>query len=181
MKEVRFAAITLYYAKSPTSTEFRYLFYVNKDYADLIHKLRTGSKNQVQLRISKPFKPRSTGYRSQNHRFRGQCGDISKQVDGFTPAEVARIMKGLAVGNGYPTKTLGVNMKKHKKVTMPESEANLSVEQEDILIKTVQEFADRNEYWLTEYTKDKPPRAYHAVGGRSETEMEVYWKQIQNE
>jgi hypothetical protein len=116
--------------------------------------------NQV---IPEPVKLRSTGYRSQNHRFRGHCRNIAQQLpvgpDGlkFSEREVADAMKRMAVDDGYPT------MMGPDGVETPVSEAHLTMAQENLLIMVTQRFADKHGITLTEL--DRYGRPYPTLGG----------------
>jgi hypothetical protein len=119
-------------------------------------------------------RPRSTGYRSQCNRFRGHCADIAAQVlDGkgepaYTEREIAEAMKRMAVEEGWPTH-LSVDG-----IEEPMSESTATVEQEDILLKVQQRFADLNDLFLTEYDDSAaPPIPYRSKGGRTRQEMEA--------
>jgi len=130
---------------------------------------RKGLK-QLAVRIQLPHRPRTTGPRSQNARFRGHVRAVTEQLnraDGpdYTEKEVADAMKRMAVSEGYPTK-LGPDG-----AEVPESEANLSVEDEKVLLDVVHRFADQHELYLWEYGEDGP---YKSVGGRTREEMQQY-------
>ena len=123
-------------------------------------------------------RPRSTGYRSQSNRFHGHCNDIAEQVVDargepvYTPAQVAAAMKRMAVSDGWPT------MLSLDGTEEPMSEANASVEQEMVLLRVQERFADEHGLWLREYDDSvAPPIPYKSIGGRTRREMEVYWRE----
>ena len=128
-----------------------------------------------RFRIDRPFRPRTTGYRSQSARFHGHCEDIAIQLviaeTGriYSPEEIADAFKRMAVEYGYPTH-LSVDG-----IEVPNSEADLSLEQESILLKVQQRYADIHGFWTTEYSQDGK-HTYRSVGGRTEEEMGRYWK-----
>ena len=139
-------------------------------------KVQTCSKcGQI---IKKAGKPRTTGYRSQNHRIRGFCASISEQVIQINPAwipgAVHDLMKMLAVEEGvWPV--LEVKDKKCQSFKLPLSEAFATVEQAGGLITVIQEFADRHGFWLWEY--DEIGQRFKSLGGRTHREMIEYEQQ----
>lgn len=132
---------------------------------------RCGEKHNGYVRISidTPARPRTTGPRSQEARFRGHCDDIAQQIPEYSATEIAEAMKRMAVSEGYPTH-LSLDG-----VETPDSTATLTVEQETILLRVQDRFADEHGLWVTEYDDTvKPPVAYRCVGGRTRKEMEAY-------
>lgn len=117
------------------------------------------------IEIKRPFRPRTTGRRSQCNRFRGGCRDIAEQL-GYEPEQIADALKRMAVEEGYPTRYAIDGAK------IPISEAACSVEEESLLIKVMNRFADQYSLYLTEYGDDGVP--YRTVGGRTRKEMEGY-------
>lgn len=110
----------------------------------------------------KPFRPRTTGPRSQENKFRGGCRDISEQLD--VPFEdVCEAIRRMAVEEGYPVKYT-IDGKE-----APISTARASREDEALLIRVMHRFADENNLYLTEY--DDEGKAFQTVGGRSREEM----------
>jgi len=113
--------------------------------------------------------PKSTGYRSQNSKVRGDSAAISEQIEGrWTPDMVYELMKRMAVSEGvYP----GIKYKTDKlTLVVPISMADADAVDADGLIKTIQEFADKNNFWLWKYTEDGLS-VYRSVGGRTMEEM----------
>ena len=113
--------------------------------------------------------PKSTGYRSQNSKVRGDCKSISEQIEGrWTPDMIYDLMKRMAVSEGvYP----GIRYKTDKiTLVVPISMADADSADADGLIKTIQEFADKNNFWLWKYTEDGLS-VYRSVGGRTPLEM----------
>lgn len=124
-----------------------------------------------RVRLGKPSQPRSTGYRSQNHRIRGHCKDISDQIKykEWNPGMVHDLMKLKAVETG------GYRYMKFGNYILPFSEADINKEEANLLIEIIQQFADERSFWLTEY--DDLGRKYKSVGGRTRSEMVEYEKQ----
>jgi hypothetical protein len=140
----------------------------------LLSEARKKGVTQLAWTIQLPYRPRSTGPRSQNSRIHGHAKDISEQLvddDGapiYTPDEVKEAMKRLAVKEGYPTKYSPIDDE-----VIPKPTRNASVEEAKLLSDVIQRFADEHGMWLTEYDDDGP---YKSVGGRSREEMEDYWR-----
>ncbi len=75
-----------------------------------------------RIRMDKPFVPRSTGYKSQNHHLRGHCKQIA-QFLGLTMSEVHETIKNeLAL---WPEKMINGP---HGERFVKESEADISME-----------------------------------------------------
>lgn len=124
-----------------------------------------------RIRIDRPFRPRTTGPRSQSARFRGHCEDLAQQIPGeYTAKQIADAMKRMAVADGYRTR-LSIDGTEE-----PVSEAELSMEEESLLLKVQQRYADVHGFWLTEYKDTEHPEqgTYRSVGGRSYAEMQEY-------
>lgn len=114
------------------------------------------------LECKKPFRPRTTGPRSQENRFRGGCRDISEQLD--VPFEdVCEAIRRMAVEEGYPVKYT-IDGKE-----APISTARASREEEALLIRVMHRFADENNLYLTEY--DNEGKIFQTIGGRNREEM----------
>ena len=129
-------------------------------------KIAEKYKGRCNLRISRPYSPRSTGPRCQEARIRGHEADIAVQAqsDKWEPDEVHLLMKALTVqaGKDFP-------YKKYKSIMIYASDAEINSIQANNLISTIQEFADKNNFYLTEY--DEKERPYKTRGGRSLKEM----------
>ena len=99
----------------------------------------------------------------------GWCADIAEQLvaGGQYPDasmdevkdRVYQAMKRMAVGDGYPQRTSPIDGCQE-----PESQALVSTEQDCILQKTIQKFADENGFYLTEIVEDKAVRCF---GGKA--------------
>lgn len=123
------------------------------------------------VEITRPKRSRSTGYRSQNSRFRGHCEDIARQLtdeDGLEiyPAHtIAEALKRMATDEGYPWR-ISLDGKRE-----PYSTAEVTLEEMKILLDVQQRFADESSLYLTEYDEKGIP--YRSIGGRSREEMEA--------
>jgi hypothetical protein len=137
---------------------------VPKEYRQALTLLldRSAKKHNgyVTVTLGTPKRPRTTGPRSQNSWVWGACQSIAGQLD----AEADRVyqaMKRMAVTEGYPTRYNPVDG-----VEEPESQRRVSVEQDAILIKVIQRFADENSLTLVEYVDGIPTET---VGGTRKT------------
>jgi len=100
-----------------------------------------------QVKISRPRKPRTTGWKSQNHHWRGHCRDIMEQT-GNSMTDVATALKEYAVEfYGYPEDEKFGKMK-------PRSEADLDTVEEGVLIDATHHFAASWGFYLKE-SEDK--------------------------
>jgi len=115
-----------------------------------------GKKFHVTL--GTPQKARSTGERSQNSCIHGWCDEVAEQL-ALPQEQVYDAIKRMAVGSrGYPTYC---NALDGMETPMPQRYA--SVEQAQMLIETIKEFADSNGLSLTEYIDGK---AQKCTGGK---------------
>ena len=116
----------------------------------------------VTITIGTPKRPRTTGPRSQNSKVWGMCSDISTHFEQngieMEAQKVYEAMKRMAVQEGYPTRFNPIDG-----IEEPESQSRVSVEQDQILINTIQRFADENSIPLTEY--DGIGRPVKTIGG----------------
>ncbi|MFW6120729.1 MAG: hypothetical protein ACOC80_07485 [Petrotogales bacterium] len=87
-----------------------------------------------KLRISQPFRPRSTGKKSQNHRINGFIQQICTET-GYNFVAMKYYLKKRAIGRGYPFYT---DPEGH---AVPKSEADISVEEAKLLIDEIEQFA----------------------------------------
>ena len=88
-----------------------------------------------QVKISRPKKPRTVGYKSQNHHINGHIQQICMETDNSFTAVKER-MKELALDRGYPYETLLDGS------VEPKSEADISSLEATYLIDTIHQFAD---------------------------------------
>lgn len=177
---------------------------IHNDWWSYINEIGEKTNDHFRIRVDHPFRPRTTGPRSQSARFRGHCEDLSEQIVNergeriYMPKQIAEAMKRMSVEHGYPTHmTLDG-------VEEADSEASLSIEQEAILLRTQQTYADSHDLWLTEYSEDKCmtcagtgfartdlgvaiecgdckakgtiTTTYRSVHGRTKAEMDHWWK-----
>lgn len=117
--------------------------------------------------------PRSIGPRSQNSRTHGNCASISQQTNEragkvvTTPSMIYDLMKRFAVkDNKYP----GIKFT-FGGVTLiePISQSLATIKDVQGLCETINDYADKNNMWLWEYTHDQ--KKYKCIGGRSLQEM----------
>ena len=117
----------------------------------------------VTITIGTPKRPRTTGPRSQNSKVWGMCSDISTHFEQngieMEAQKVYEAMKRMAVQEGYPTRFNPIDG-----IEEPESQSRVSVEQDQILINTIQRFADENSIPLTEYDESGIP--VQMIGGK---------------
>jgi len=136
---------------------------VPKDHRDALYSLVSKLKEGYAfLEIKKVFRPRTTGRRSQENKFRGGCRDIADQI-GVPFEEMCEAMKRMAVEEGYPTKIA------FDGTDIPVSTSEASREEEALLIRVMHRYADEYSLYLTEY--DNEEVAYKSVGGRTRWEM----------
>ena len=96
-----------------------------------------------KLRISQPFRPRTTGPHSQNHRINGFIQQIC-MATGNDFDVMKYYLKKRAISRGYPFKTAPDGE------PVPYSESEISVEQASALIEEIQQFAAENGIHLRE-------------------------------
>jgi len=114
-----------------------------------------GKKYMVTL--GTPQKARSTGERSQNSCIHGWCADIADQLS-LPQEQVYEAIKRMAVGSrGYPTYCNTLDG-----VETPLPQRHASVQQANMLIETIEEYADSNNLYLTQYIDGK---AVKCTGG----------------
>lgn len=115
-------------------------------------------------KITRPYNPRSTGFRSQNARIHGHCSDIALQEEREewqNPEAVKLLMEYLAIERGYP------HIEKRGKI-IPKRTRDLNSYEASTLCETINQYADDNNFWLTEYDGKRP---YRTRGGRTLAEM----------
>jgi len=89
-------------------------------------------------------RPRTKGWRSQNHRINGHCQQIAQET-GNSFRAIKEHMKKEAIDRGYPFETLPDGS------TQPKSEADISVEEAILLTDTINQFAAEWGIVLKEY------------------------------
>ena len=88
----------------------------------------------LQIRVSRPRRPRTTGWKSQNHHINGHCQQISTAT-GNSFSAVKQRMKELAIDRGYPMETLPDGS------AAPKSEGDIDTVEAGLLIDTIHQFA----------------------------------------
>ena len=96
-----------------------------------------------KVRISRPFRPRSTGEHSQNHRINGFIQQIC-MATGYDFEVMKYYLKKKAIRRGYPFTT------DPDGEAIPLSESKISVEQASLLIEEIEQFAAENSIYLIE-------------------------------
>lgn len=96
----------------------------------------------ITITIETVRKPRSTGYKSQNHAINGYVAQIAKET-GEEAAVIKLHCKNLAVRRGYPLKEVNGELV-YSRITgepIPESEAEISSEEAGFLIEEIIQLA----------------------------------------
>lgn len=103
----------------------------------------------VTCKFGKYYKRRSTGERSQNHRINGFIQQIivGYGLD-YTVEEMKWYFKKLAIGRGYPFKTMPDGE------IIPKSETRLTTVEAAILSDTIEEWAAKRAFKLKQYSDD---------------------------
>lgn len=104
-----------------------------------------------------PRRPRKTGYRSGSAHFHGHCQTIAEDT-GNDFEDVKMYLKRRAIRRGYP-----MQMGKDGKIRyslvdglpLPQSEADASIEQENMLIEEAHQLGAELEVRLIEYEEGK--------------------------
>jgi hypothetical protein len=109
------------------------LFDLPPDRMDEIQAILEKHNGFLQITIDRPFRPRSTGKDSQNHRINGFIQQICVETGNDFDA-VKQWCKQQAISQGYPAETFAGE-------AFPKSEARASVEDAKILIETVERLA----------------------------------------
>jgi len=156
----------------PYHIGFRYSPSFEDEVQGLINLANARIIGQLSLTIGLPFRPRTTGPRSQNNGLWGWCDCLALQLSSrgkqYTREQVKAAMCRMAVGElSYPT-VIGADGAEEPKPT-----EFASVEEMNLVLRTIQMYADQNNFWLIEY--DNRGKPYKSVGGRSPAEMEKYW------
>ncbi len=111
-------------------------------WAGLSFELSSIKGNQISAKIAKPFKPRTTGEKSQNNHAWGHCVEIARAL-AMEVYEVEYIAKVRAIKRGYPVST-------HLGLAVPKSQADISTEECAYLIEEYHMIAAENGVTLTE-------------------------------
>ena len=100
-----------------------------------------------RLLIKRPYKPRSTGRFSQNHRINGFIQQVCKST--AMDFDVMKYyFKKKAISRGYPFKT------DPEGSAVPDSESTINTIQAGYLIDEIEQFAAENGIYLQEDTLD---------------------------
>tara|TARA_Y100000310_G_scaffold336960_1_gene422818 strand:- start:2153 stop:2557 length:405 start_codon:yes stop_codon:yes gene_type:complete len=95
-------------------------------------------------------KPRSVGFRSQNHHIHGHATQIAEYV-GDSKREIIYLAMEDAVSKGYPTRL------NHRNQVVPVPEEEIDSRAANLLIEQLHEIADKLEIDLIEYPDPGSP------------------------
>ena len=129
---------------SPAAVSFELPVKYRATWEKMVENAKT---NQWNVKISRPKRPRTTGWKSQNHHINGHCQQIAMET-GNSFTAVKERMKELAIGRGYPKETLVDGSVK------PKSEADIDTVEAGYLIDTIHQFADEWNIRLIEEDED---------------------------
>ena len=104
MKEIIIPAAKRLETGSLAFTAYEIPVFVRDYYWYLVNELLDRGIKYHKLRVSAPFKPRSTGEKSQNHAINGYCQQIAMEL-GYDFDTIKNTMKRGAVSMGYPFDT----------------------------------------------------------------------------
>ena len=109
---------------------------------EVLRRCRDKHGDYVKVTFEPPYKPRSTGAKSQNSHAWGHCTQIAR-VLGMDLYEVEYIAKVRAIKRGYPVSTtLGI--------PVPKSQADINTLECSYLIEEYHQIAAENGIMLTE-------------------------------
>lgn len=120
--------VTRYSLKNDTVT-----LELNGVYGDQAKRLLAGLNGYVRVQLSRPARPRTVGYNSQNHHINGHVQQIAHET-GNEFEHVKHAAKQLALKRGYPFRLLAGQV-------VPYSETELDVSQAAMLIEALHEIA----------------------------------------
>jgi hypothetical protein len=106
----------------------------------LLDKSAVKHNGYLSLSVDLPHKPRSTGWKSQNHHLFGHAAQIGEEL-GYDRREMVYIIAGMT--NGWP-------MAEYKGVMMPRSESVISSEVASEAIEVAHRIAAENNIRLRE-------------------------------
>ena len=110
----------------------------------LCHDKNVVKSRQMSVRLSKPRRPRTTGYRSQNHHLNGHIAQICQFTkDSFD--DVKMYIKRESISADYPFHTTSFGD------VEPQSEADASTAECAILIETAHRIASDFDIKLKEF------------------------------
>jgi hypothetical protein len=102
--------------------------------AVLLEQAKAKCAGYLNVRFDLPHRPRTTGWKSQNHRINGFIQQMSAATGNDFDA-LKMVCKREAISEGYPFQTLPNGE------VWPKSEAGISIEEATILINTIQRIA----------------------------------------
>jgi hypothetical protein len=111
-------------------------------YTELLRKGIEKSHDRYDVTVKLPKRHRSTGPGSASHHYHGHANQIAGYL-GYTPDQMKYIIKCEAGSMGYPSTF-------YKGLTIPQSEADASPEEESMLIETCHRIAAENGVMLRE-------------------------------
>ena len=143
MNEIIIPAAKILKTNSNIITTYEIPEFVREYYWFFTNELLEKNIKYHKLRISKPFKQRTTGIHSQNHHINGHIQQICVQT-GMDFDTLKSYFKRLAVDRGYPFDTApDGNIE-------PWSESRIDTTQAGYLIDTIHQWAAENNKWLKE-------------------------------
>jgi hypothetical protein len=98
----------------------------------------------LYLKVDKPKRPRTTGYRSQSHHFNGHVQQLANETGDYFD-DMKMNIKRKAISKGYPSRTNAFGD------AVPISEADASTVECAMLIDTAHEVASFLDVRLKEY------------------------------
>jgi hypothetical protein len=149
------------------------------DLVEEVARLEKQFNGYCNLKISRPYRPRTTGERSQNRAINGGCGAIAEQSGGrYYSREIKDILKYLTIDD-YPEMP---HIHDEKGRIIPSHEDTWSSQHANWFIERMNRFADEHNFWLWQYddTQD-PPVPYRSYGGRSLKEMRLWYPELNKE
>jgi hypothetical protein len=167
---------------------------IHNEFWAYVNAVGAKTNDHFRVRIDRPARSITRGYRSQMARWWGHCADIAEQLSAgrrhYTKEQVSESLKVRAVREHYPTEYNDITDQ-----VEPQGLESCTAEDYEILERVKQRFSDEHNLWLTEYDEECPhigrpavgcllcggtgkliePIPYHSIAGRSRREMEAYW------
>lgn len=113
----------------------------------LIEKARRAKDSSLNVRFDLPHRPRTTGWKSQNHHLRGHARQLCGYT-GFTMSEMMQIVK-----EDTPSWPVEFKEFRGKRRMIHASEADISIETASEAIEICHRIAFDNEWILKESSK----------------------------
>ena len=110
----------------------------------MLERMREQRNFNLYLKIDRPKKPRTTGFRSGNSHFNGHCQQLCSETGDYFD-DMKMNIKRKAIAKGYPTRLNSFGD------LVPISEADSSTTEISILIETAHEVASFLNVNLKEY------------------------------